>query len=81
MEFETKVYSAGGRKVWTVVLVFSLAILAVGIYLGFIKSGGYVRSTGVLVSLREEESYDSDLGYVTNLYFCSGWHTVCTRSI
>ncbi len=78
MEFNTRVYSASGRKVWTVVLVFSLAILAVGIYLGFIKSGGYVRSTGVVVSLKEEESYDSDLGKVT-YYYPTVKHTVNGR--
>ena len=68
MNIETKTYSAEGRKVWTVVLIFALAILAVGLYLGFIKSKGFVKSTGVIVSLREDTSYDSDMGNVTNYY-------------
>ena len=47
-------------------------------YLGFIKSGGYVKSTGVIVSLSERESYDSDLGKVT-YYYPTVKHTVNGR--
>ena len=68
METEIKTYSAPFKRTWIVVLVFSLVVLAIGVYLGFIKSKGYERSTGVIVSLREEVSYDHDSGPVTYYY-------------
>ena len=68
MEVKTRVYTAQSKKVWIVVLVFALVVLAIGVYLGFIKSNGYVRTTGTIESFRAEESYDSDMGYVTYYY-------------
>lgn len=69
------VYVAEGRKIWTFVLVFALLVLVVGVYLGFIKSSGYVKSTGVVVSLREQTVTDVDTGYTT-YYYPTVSHTV-----
>ncbi len=56
----------GGMSI--ILIVLALAILFVGVYLGFIKSHGYVKSTGVVVSLREVESLDTDNDVVIDYY-------------
>ena len=53
--------------------------MAVEIYIGFVKSRGYVRSTGVVVSLRAEETYDSDRGGTVTYYYPTVRYTVDGR--
>ena len=68
MKVEKTVIVNDSRKLWIFLLVFSLAVMAVGVYLGFIKSAGYVRTTGVVVGNREETRFDSDTGTKTTYY-------------
>lgn len=65
MNSNLRVEKAGAGGIWTFLLVFSAVILFIGVYLGFIKSHGYVKATGVVVSLREEERIDADEGHDT----------------
>ncbi len=74
MNVQTTTYRNDSKKLWIGILVFALAILAIGVYIGFIKSAGYVRSTGVIVSVREEV-YDDD-GDKKYYYFPTVSYTV-----
>ncbi|MBR4724689.1 MAG: DUF3592 domain-containing protein [Lachnospiraceae bacterium] len=69
MEVEKRVYVSDDKKVWVFLLVFSLVVMAIGVYIGFIKSAGYVKTTGVVVDHREETRYDSDLGTNQTYYY------------
>ena len=75
-EGRIKTVHAGGSKAWLVFLVFALILYAVGVYLGFIKSAGFVRTTGVVVSVRAEERYDSELGKNVTTYYPTVKYTV-----
>ena len=68
-EKRVRVEEASGKKIWIFLLVFSMIVLAIGVYRGFIKSAGYVKTTGVVVSLREETQYDTDTGSNRTYYF------------
>ena len=74
MNVQITTYRNDSKKLWIGILVFALAILAIGVYIGFIKSAGYVRSTGVIVSVREEV-YDDD-GDKKYYYFPTVSYTV-----
>ena len=71
-----KVTRVGGDKGWIFFLVFALIIYAIGVYLGFIKSAGFVRTTGVVVSVRAEEHYDSERGKNVATYYSTVRYTV-----
>ncbi len=76
MQVEKKVTVATSRKIWVFLLVFSLIVMAIGVYRAFIKSAGYAKTTGVVVSLREEKNYDSDTGVYRSVYFPTVSYTV-----
>ncbi len=76
MNIEKRVTVAADKRIWIFVLVFASIILLIGVYLGFIKSAGYVKTTGVVVSLREEKQYDSDLGTDRIIYYPTVSYTV-----
>ena len=69
MKVEKRVTVASGKKIWIFLLIFSMIVLAIGVYRGFIKSAGYVKTTGVVVSLREDTQYDSDTGNYRTYYY------------
>ena len=69
MKVEKRVTVASGKKIWIFLLIFSMIVLAIGVYRGFIKSAGYVKTTGVVVSLREDTQYDSDTGTYRTYYY------------
>ena len=75
-EGRVKTVNAGGGKIWIILLVFALLLFAVGVYLGFIKSAGFVRTIGVVVSVRAVEHYDSELGRNVESYYPTVAYTV-----
>ena len=79
MNLETRAYVNQSRKVWILLFLFSIVVLGIGIYLGFIKSRGYVRSTGVVISLRAEDTYDSERGGTVTYYYPTVRYTVDGR--
>ncbi len=79
MNLETRAYVNQSKKVWILLFFFSIVVLGVGIYLGFIKSKGFVQSTGVVISLRAEETYDSEIGSNVTYYYPTVRYTVDGR--
>ena len=71
-----KTVNAGSGKIWIILLVFALLLYVVGVYLGFIKSAGFVRTTGVVVSVRGVDHYESDLGRNVTTYYPTVAYTV-----
>ena len=78
MSEETKENADNGGTNWAaiIVLAFALVALAVGVYQGFIKSDGYVRAKGVVVSLREEKYWDSSTKTTFYNYYPTIKHSV-----
>ena len=75
-EGKIKTVHTGGSKIWIFFLAFAVLLFAVGVYLGFIKSAGFVRTTGVVVSVRTVEHYDSELGRNVESYYPTVAYTV-----
>ncbi len=75
-EGRVKTVNARGGKIWIILLAFALLLYAVGVYMGFIKSAGFVRTTGVVVSVRTVEHYDSELGRNVESYYPAVAYTV-----
>ena len=75
-EGKIKTVHTGGSKIWIFFLAFAVLLFAVGVYLGFIKSAGFVRTTGVVVSVRAVEHYDSELGRKVSDYYPTVAYTV-----
>lgn len=78
MSEETKEDAAKGDTNWAAIIVvaFALVALAAGVYQGFIKSNGYVRAKGVVVSLREEKYWDSSTKTTFYNYYPTIKHSV-----
>ncbi len=75
-ESSIKTVNKGGSKIWIILLLFALLLYAVGVYKGFIESAGFVKTTGVVVSVRAVEHYDSDLGRNVPTYYPTVAYTV-----
>ena len=70
MDSETKeIKKRGGKHVIPIFfLLFALGVLAAGVYIGFIKSGGYVKTKGIILSVRAEERTDNEHHTYTEYY-------------
>lgn len=81
MSEETTANPENGGTNWAaiIVLAFALVALAVGAYQGFIKSDGYVRAKGVVVSLREEKYWDSSAHTTFYNYYPTIKHSVAGK--
>ena len=81
MSDETKAAPETGGKNWPaiIVLAFALVALAAGTYQGFIKSHGYVRAKGVVVSVKEETYWDSSTKTTFHNYYPTIKHSVAGK--
>ena len=70
MDSETKeIKKRGGKHVIPVFfLLFALGVLAAGVWLGFIKSSGFVKTKGIILSVRAEERTDNEHHTYTDYY-------------
>ena len=70
MDSETKEIKKSGGKygIEIILLLLALVALAAGVYIGFIKSGGYVKTKGVILSVRAEERTDNEHHTYTDYY-------------
>lgn len=64
--------SVRGPKLKIFAAVLALICLAAGIYLSFFRSRGFVKTTGTIVSLREDTSDDSSVYFPTVEYSVDG---------
>ena len=64
--------SLRGPKLKILAAVLAVIALAAGIYLTFFRSQGFVKTTGTIVSLREDSSDDSSVYYPTVEYSVDG---------
>lgn len=64
--------SLRGPKLKIFAAVLAVIALAAGIYLTFFRSQGFVKTTGTIVSLREDSSDDSSVYYPTVEYSVDG---------
>ena len=64
--------SLRGPKLKIFAAVLAVIALAAGIYLTFFRSQGFVKTTGTIVSLREDSSDDSSVYYPTVEYTVDG---------
>lgn len=64
--------SLRGPKLKIFAAVLAVIALAVGIYLTFFRSQGFVKTTGTIVSLREDSSDDSTVYFPTVEYTVDG---------
>ncbi len=70
MDSEIKEGEKSGSKygIEIILLLFALVALAVGVYFGFIKSSGYVKTKGIILSVRAEERTDNEHHTYTDYY-------------
>ena len=70
MDSETKEVKKSGSKygLEIIILLFALGVLAVGVWIGFIKSSGYVKIKGIIISVRAEERTDNEHHTYTDYY-------------
>ena len=70
MDSENKeVKKSGGKYVIEIIiLLMALVALAVGVYYGFIKSRGYVKSKGIIISVKAVETKDNEKHTYTHYY-------------
>ena len=70
MDSETKEVKKSGGKygIEIILLLLALGALAAGVYIGFIKSGGYVKTKGIILSVRAEERTDNEHHTYTDYY-------------
>ena len=64
--------SLRGPKLKILAAVLAVIALAAGIYLTFFRSQGFVKTTGTIVSLREDSSDDSTVYFPTVEYTVDG---------
>ncbi|MBQ6667526.1 MAG: DUF3592 domain-containing protein, partial [Bacteroidales bacterium] len=64
--------SLRGPKLKIFAAVLAVIALAAGVYLTFFRSQGFVKTTGTIVSLREDSSDDSSVYYPTVEYSVDG---------
>ncbi len=63
----TKTGSTKGGAI--IILVFALITLAIGIWMRFFRYAGYVKTNGIVVSVRQEEYWDSTEGKTYHYYY------------
>lgn len=64
------VTKTGNNKGFAIfMLVLALATLAIGIWMRFFKYSGYVKTNGIVVSVRQEEYWDSAEGRTYQYYY------------
>ena len=70
MDSENKeVKKSGGKNVIEIIiLLMAIVALAVGVYYGFIKSRGYVKSKGIIISVKAVETKDNEKHTYTHYY-------------
>ena len=70
MDSEIKEGENSGSKyvIEIILLLLALVALAAGVYIGFIKSGGYVKTKGIILSVRAEERTDNEHHTYTDYY-------------
>ena len=64
--------SLRGPKLKILAAVLAVIALAAGIYLTFFRSQGFVKTTGTIVSLREDSSDESTVYFPTVEYTVNG---------
>ena len=70
MDSENKEVKKSGGKylIEIIILLMALVALAVGVYYGFIKSRGYVKSKGIIISVKAVETKDNEKHTYTHYY-------------